>query len=366
MNFNNQHYKIALTLLQGIGPKKAKELLKNLDSLEDLFSLSINAIVKKTNASRTVLQKIEREKALEKAVLVFDHLIKNNISTHFYTDESYPRRLSQCVDAPLLVYGQGKYNLNSTKVVAIVGTRNATSYGKKICDELIESFVGNNVLVISGLASGIDSHVHKRCVELNVPTIGVLGHGFDRIYPSHNKALSEQMKSNGGLLTEFIPGTNPDRENFPKRNRIVAGMADATIVVESKVKGGSLITANLANDYNRDVFAYPGSIYTDTSEGCNRLIADQKAHLLQSPQYFLTMMNWQSDEKKKNIQKTMFVDLSEIQSKITKLISEHQSLQIDILSLKTKLPISQLNNELFLLEMKGVIQSLPGKKYSLA
>lgn len=366
MNYNNHHYKIALTLLQGIGPIKAKELLKNLDSLEDLFSLSINAIIKKTNASRTVLQKMEREKALEKASFVLEHVLKNNITTHFFKDDSYPRRLLQCIDAPLLLYGQGIYDLNYSKIVSIVGTRNATSYGKRLCDELIESFVDNNVLVISGLASGIDSHVHKRCVELSVPTIGVLGHGFDRIYPSQNKTLSEQMKSNGGLLTEFIPGTNPDRENFPKRNRIVAGMADATIVVESKIKGGSLITANLSNDYNRDVFAYPGSIYKDTSQGCNRLIADQKAHLLQSPQHFLTMMDWCVEEKKKNIQKTMFIDLSEIQSKITTLISEHQSLQIDILSLKTELPISQLNSELFHLEMNGVIQSLPGKRYTMA
>ena len=365
MNYNNQHYKIALTLLQGIGPIKAKELLKNLDSLEDIFSLSINEIVKKTGASRAILQKMEREKALEKALLVVEHQLKNNISTHFYSDNSYPRRLSQCIDAPILLYGQGEYNLNNSKVVAIVGTRNATPYGKKVCDELIESFVGNNVLVISGLASGIDSHVHKRCLELNVPTIGVLGHGFDRIYPAHNKSLSEHMKANGGLLTEFIPGTNPDRENFPKRNRIVAGMSDATIVVESKIKGGSLITANLANDYNRDVFACPGSIYNDTSQGCNRLIADQKAHLFQSPNHFLAMMNWKTDEKKSNIQKSMFVDLSEIQSKITKLISEHQSIQIDILSLKAELPISQLNNELFHLEMNGVIQSLPGKKYTM-
>jgi len=365
LNYNNQHHKIALTLLQGIGPVKAKDLLQSLDSLEELFSLSINAIIKKTGANKSILQKMGREKALEKAFSVAEHLLKNNVSHYYFEDENYPRRLLQCVDAPLLLYGQGNFDLNNSKIVSIVGTRNATSYGRRLCDELIQSFIDKNILVVSGLAEGIDAHVHKRCVELNIPTIGVLGHGFDRIYPAQNKSLAESMKKNGGLLTEFIPGTNPDRENFPKRNRIVAGMCDATIVVESKIKGGSLITANLSNDYNRDVFAYPGSIHKETSQGCNRLIADQKAHLLQSPEDFLTMMNWDVDEKKKSVQKTMFLDLSEIQTKITSLISEYQSLQIDILSLKTELPISQLNNELFHLEMNGIIQSLPGKKYSM-
>ena len=365
MNYNNLHYKIALTLLQGVGPVKAKSLLNRLSSIEELFTHSINVIAKKTGVNQSFLQKMDREKALNKSVFVADHILKNNISPCYFDDDNYPRRLLQCIDAPLLLYGQGKFELNNSKVVAVVGTRNATSYGRRVCDELIASFVDKNILVVSGLASGIDEHVHKRCVELNVPTVGVLGHGFDRIYPSHNKTLSERMKINGGLLTEFIPGTTPDRENFPKRNRIVAGMSDATIVVESKLRGGSLITANLSNDYNRDVFAYPGSIHKETSQGCNRLIADQKAHLLQSPEDFLAMMNWNTFEKKKEVQKTMFLDLSDIQTKITTLISQHQCLQIDVLSLKTALPISQLNNELFHLEMNGIIQSLPGKKYSL-
>lgn len=365
MNYNNLHYKIALTLLQGIGPIRAKDLLQRLDSIEDLFNLSIQNIVKKTEIHSSFLQKMDRENALQKSISVVEHVLKNNISTYYYEDEKYPRRLIQCIDAPLLIFGQGVFELNNSKVVAIVGTRDSTSYGKRLCDELIESFVDKNILVVSGLANGIDAHVHKRCVDLNVPTIGVLGHGLDRVYPWKNKRLADEMKINGGLLTEFIPGTSPDRENFPKRNRIVAGLSDATIVVESKIKGGSLITANLSNDYNRDVFAYPGSIHKETSQGCNRLIADQKAHLLQSPEDFLNMMNWNTIEKKKTIQKTMFLDLSDIQTKITALISQHKSMQIDVLSLKTELPISQLNNELFHLEMNGIIQSLPGKKYSL-
>lgn len=365
MNYNNQHYKIALTLLYGVGPVKAKEILQRVSSLEALFELSDSELLKKMEVKRSMLQKMDRKNALIKSEKVLEHLQKNNISMIYFEDENYPRRLLQCIDAPLLIFTQGTIDLNASKTVAIVGTRNATSYGKRLCDELISSFVDKHILVVSGLAAGIDAHVHKRCVEFNISTVGVLGHGFDRIYPAENKGLSEQMKLNGGLLTEFIPGTNPDRENFPKRNRIVAGLCDATIVVESKLKGGSLITANLSNDYNRDVFAYPGSIYKETSQGCNKLIADQKAHLLQSPDDFLVMMNWKINEKKKSIQKTMFPNLTEIQTKITSLISSHQSLQIDVLSLKTELPISQLNAELFHLEMSGVIQSLPGKQYCM-
>ena len=365
MNYNNLHYKIALTLLHGIGPVKAKEILQRIDSAESLFTSSISEILRNTGISRSFIQKMDREKALEKSIAVVDHLQKNNISMYYFEDENYPRRLQQCVDAPLVLFSQGIVDLNTSKVVAVVGTRNATSYGTRLCEELINSFVDQDIVVVSGLASGIDAAIHRCCIAQNVATIGVLGHGFDRIYPAENKGLSEKMKFNGGLLTEFIPGTTPDRENFPKRNRIVAGLCDATIVVESKLKGGSLITANLSNDYNRDVFAYPGSIHKETSQGCNKLIADQKAHLMQSPDDFLTMMNWKNDEKKTAIQKAMFTNLSDIQLKITVLITLHHSLQIDVLSLKTVLPISELNAELFYLEMNGLIQALPGKRFCM-
>ncbi len=366
MNYNNLHYKIALTLLNGIGPVKAKEILSRVNSVERLFSVSAPELSKITELKQSIIQKMNREEALLRSTFVVEHLNKNKISTFYFEDDNYPRRLLQCVDAPLLLYGKVNVDLNASKIVAVVGTRDATSYGRRLCDELIASFIDQNILVISGLALGIDAQIHKNCVDLGVSTIGVLGHGFDRIYPTQNRSLSEKMKMNGGLLTEFIPGTNPDRENFPKRNRIVAGLCDATIVVESKIKGGSLITANLANDYNRDVFAYPGSIHMETSQGCNKLIADQKAHLLQSPDDFLTMMNWKNEKKKKDIQKALFHDLSETQAKITNIISLHQSIQIDVISLKTELPISQLNTELFHLEMNGIIQALPGKKYCLA
>ncbi len=366
MNCNHLHHQIALTLLHGVGPVKAKELMLHIESIEDIFTMSSTQLAKTCGVSRTLIEKMNRKEALQNASVVLEHMKKHEIQPFFMNQAEFPRRLKNCVDAPLLLYGKGALPLNQSKLVAIVGTRDATSYGKRLCDEIISSFVDQNIVVVSGLATGIDTHVHQRCVDLNVPTIGVLGHGFDRIYPSANRTLAKKMLEGGGLLTEFIPGTAPDRENFPKRNRIVAGMTDATIVVESKLKGGSLITAGLANDYNRDVFAYPGSIHKETSQGCNRLIAVQKAHLLQSPEDFLTMMNWKESQKKKDVQRQLFPDLNAIQTQIAKLLGEEQTLQIDILSLRTALPISQLNIELFQLEMNGVIQSLPGKKYTLA
>ena len=366
MNYNNLHYQIGLTLLNGIGPIKAKLLLRSLDNIEELFLLSPTHLQQKTGFKSSFIREMNRDEALEKSLEVVDHLCRHNVRAIFYDEVDYPRRLKNCVDAPLILYKKGKIELNPEKVVAIVGTRSATSYGKKICQHLIESFQTSDILVVSGLALGIDACVHRYCLEYDVPTIGVLGHGLDRIYPSQNRMLASSMLDKGALLTEFIPGTNPDRENFPKRNRIVAGFSDATIVIESKKRGGSLITAHLANDYNRDVFAYPGNVNTETSQGCNQLIASQKAHLIQEPNDFLTLMNWKEQASQKEVQRTLFPNLSNVQMSIVDIITKNSGIQIDVLSIKSELPISQLNVELFHLEMEGVVQSLPGKVYSLA
>jgi len=365
LNYTYLHYQIGLSQLYGIGPIKAKELIYKLESAEQLFSANQSEIQKLTGLNIRAIQKMDRKKALEKSIAVINHLQKHSIDTSFYTSDEYPRRLKQCVDAPILLYKKGNCLVNSPKLVAIVGTRNATHYGQSIVRDLIASFQGKNIVVVSGLALGIDSYVHKYCLDFGVPTIGVMGHGFDRIYPAKNRTLAKEMLVDGALLTEFIPGTDPDRENFPKRNRIVAGMTDATIVVESNIKGGSLITARLANDYNRDVFAFPGNINTKTSQGCNQLIADQKAHLIQSPGDFLALMGWNEDNTVETVQKALFLDLSIHQQQIVAALDQETQLPIDVLSLKAKLPITELNQELFHLEMEGLIRSLPGKSYVL-
>ena len=340
--------------------------MRSVDSVEEVFLTKPQELRQKTGFSASFIREMKREEALRKTLAVVEHMERNHIKAVCYDDSNYPRRLKNCVDAPLVLFQKGNVSLNPAKIVAIVGTRGATPYGKKICQELIQSFQGSDITVVSGLALGIDACAHRHCLEYDVATIGVLGHGLDRIYPSQNRSLANKMLNTGGLLTEFIPGTEPDRENFPKRNRIVAGISDATIVIESNIRGGSLITAHLANDYNRDVFAYPGNVYTETSQGCNQLIANQKAHLIQNPEDFLTLMNWAEPNKPRDIQRALFPNLSAEQKSIVDIISKSRGIQIDVLSMQAELPITTLNTELFHLEMEGVIQSMPGKTYALA
>jgi DNA processing protein len=292
--FTNLHYKLGLSFLFGIGPKKASILVSKLGSPEAVFTVDLRSLHHMSGISMNIIRQMNRTAALEIADRQIEFIEKNNIRTHFYLDVNYPRRLRHCDDAPLVLYSKGNFDTNPSRSVAVVGTRSATDYGKGLCEELIQEFKGTEIQVVSGMAFGIDICAHQLCVKHGIQTVGVLGHGLDRIYPQLHKRTAEQILEHGGLLTEFIPGTKPDRENFPMRNRIVAGMTDATIVIESKNSGGSLITAELANDYNRDVFAYPGNIGQIHSEGCNQLIRTNKAHLLTGGVQFLKEMGWQT------------------------------------------------------------------------
>ena len=365
MKNSNLNYQIALTLLKGIGPIKARLLLSQTESLESIFLDSLTSISKKTNISLSILKQMNREKALDIANQHASYVTKNNLESHFFTSDTYPRRLKQCADAPILLFSKGNTNLNFEKIVAIVGTRNATEYGKSVCEEMIKGFIGKNILVVSGMAYGIDIFTHQLCVKYDVPTIGVLGHGLDRMYPSEHIITAKKMFKNGGLLTEYLPGTNPDRENFPMRNRIVAGMSDATIVIESKESGGSLITAELANDYNRDVFAIPGNVGQIYSKGCNTLISKQKAHLITNSNDFLTWMQWKEDVKPKSVQRMLFVDFSEEEKQLISILEQEGELSMDSLSVKSNNPISKTSVLLFNLEMAGAVKTLPGKKFRL-
>jgi DNA processing protein len=255
--------------------------------------------------------------------------------------------------------------LNQNKTVSIVGTRNLTNYGSKILHELIESMKNEQIQIISGLAYGVDVLAHRLSLEYGLETIGVLGHGLDRIYPFKHRSTALEMMENGGLVTEFMINTNPDRENFPMRNRIVAGMSDATIVIESKIKGGSIITAELANDYSRDVFAFPGDVERPYSEGCNDLIRKQKAHLITSGGDFLTFMDWKESKQKKVQQKQLFHDLTSEEGKIVHLLEVESDLHADVLCMKSGITPSQMNVHLFNLEMANVIEQLPGKRFKL-
>lgn len=358
------HYKIALTLLNGIGPRKAGILISKLGGVEAVFEEKLSVIQGETGMSKDLLKRINRENALKEAEKQLEFIFKQGIQTHFYLDSNYPRRLRQCSDAPYLLYSKGNFEPNPSKSVAIVGTRNATDYGRSMCEELILSMKENDIQVVSGMAYGIDICAHQACIRQNISTVGVLGHGLDRIYPSAHRRTAEQMFENGGLLTEFLPGTKPDKENFPMRNRIVAGMTDATIVIESKTSGGSLITAELAFDYNKDVFAYPGNVGQVYSEGCNRLIQQDKAHLITSGNEFLKFMSWELDGKKKSIEPPIFHDLSLDEQHLLDCLDgsiEH----IDVVALRMNRPVSVISVLLLTLELKGILKSYPGNKYGI-
>lgn len=365
MNKTHEIYKIAFSKLHGIGPVRAAQIISKIGSHEELFSNSLKTIWQETGLSKSILKAMKKEEALESAENQHNYNLKHGINCHFFLDKDYPRRLRQCGDPPIIIYSKGKMELNHSKVVSIVGTRNLTNYGSKILHELIESFKNEKIQIVSGLAYGVDILAHRLCLEHRLETIGVLGHGLDRIYPFKHRSTALEMMENGGLVTEYMINTNPDRENFPMRNRIVAGMADATIVIESKIKGGSIITAELANDYSRDVFAFPGDVDRPFSEGCNDLIRKQKAHLITSGNDFLTFMNWKELKQKKVQQKQLFHDLISEEGKIVNLLEVESELHADVLCMKSGITPSQMNVHLFNLEMANVIQQLPGKRFKL-
>src|SRR3569832_955086 len=292
-------HRVALTFIKNIGPAIAKSTLFHFGDEEQVFKAPKAKLTQVPGIGEKRYLDINFKTALERAEVELNYIERNNIKPIFYTDPEYPKRLKNCIDSPILLYGKGNFNLNPRHVVSIVGTRRATEYGKQLCKQLVEELQQYNVLIVSGLALGIDTYAHKESLKQSLQTIGVLGHSFDTMYPAQNRSLAEKMQENGGVLTEYPSGTIPDRENFPQRNRIVAGMADATIVIEAGIKGGALITAEIANSYNRDVFAFPGRIGDDYSEGCNFIIRNNKAQLLTCPADLAFSLGWEIGESKK-------------------------------------------------------------------
>lgn len=357
---------LALTFVPGIGDVLAKNLLSYCGSATEIFKSSRQKLLQIPGIGPKMATAILKSDCFSRAETEMKFLEKNKFRAVFYTDPDYPKRLKSCIDAPILLFYHGKADLNKQRIVSIVGTRNATAYGRQLCEELIDHLKCFDITVISGLAYGIDICAHKACVKQHVPTIGVLGHGLDRIYPALHRATAEKMLEYGGLVTEFPSQTKPDRENFPKRNRIIAGMADATIVVEASIKGGALITAEIANSYNRDVFTFPGRIGDEFSEGCNFLVRFNKAGLLTGYDDLATQLGWLDEKISPKKQQLLFPpDLTDEEKQIFNKLKEFEQVGIDDLSLKTNLPLSVLAMNLLNLEMQGVVRSLPGKTYCL-
>lgn len=360
----NCHHHVALSLLGIGGKKKLRRIINEAGDIETFFKMSKQKMKLIPGVGEKYILQLNRDQALMDAESYLSFFERTGIQSLYMDDPNYPSRLLECEDAPLVLYGKGKMNVNQQKIVAVIGTRYATDYGKQICSELIENFKDKGIVVVSGLAYGIDIHAHQKCVEQGIQTIAVLGHGLDRLYPALHQPIAEKMVLNGGLITEFLPGTKPDRENFPMRNRIVAGMCDATIVIESGEKGGSLITAELANDYARDVFAYPGSVFQPFSKGCNELIKKDVARVITCAEDFLKWMNW-DNKATENKQLILFPELTLSEQSIVDVLKEVKSMHIDQLSIALKMPVHQLSGQLLQMELANIVSSLPGDNYAV-
>ena len=363
----NLAHKIAISLIPGIGAITARNLIAYVGSVEGVFQEKEKNLMKIPGVGEVNAQKVVRQNVLERAAKEVDYILKNNIQTFFYLDENYPTRLKNCSDAPIILYFKGNANLNERRIISIVGTRNATNYGKEICEELIRSFSerGYPILVVSGLAYGIDVHAHKACLKYNVPTVGVFAHGLDDIYPALHAPIAAKMLENGGLISDFVSETKIDRQNFLQRNRIIAGLADATVIIESAEKGGALVTADIANSYNRDVFAFPGRSSDPFSRGCNKLIKFNEAVLVENAADIEKAMNWDVKTPSTRIfQTSLFSELNPEEQKLIDLLKAGDRF-VDEITMETQMPMSKVSAMLLGLEFKGLVISLPGKMYRL-
>jgi len=358
-------HQIALTLIPGVGDINGKKLVAYCGGAAAVFKEKKSALQKIPGIGLFTINKIKNHNSFKRAEQEIRFIEKYKVRPLFYTHADYPARLLNCEDGPMMVYYKGTANLNAKRVISIVGTRRASNYGRNICEQIVAELQVKDVVIVSGLAYGIDSCAHRKSLDHKMVTIGVLAHGLDRIYPSQNRKLAEQMLEQGGLITEFLSNSKPDRENFPKRNRIVAGMSDAVIVVESDKRGGSLITAGLGNSYNRDVFAVPGRVGDDGSRGCNFLIRTNRAALAENGNDIAYFMGWDDEPHLKREQPQLFVNFSDEENKVLEIIREAGEISIDQLVIKTGLPTSKLSASLLNLEFEGAVQSLPGKCYKI-
>src|SRR6187431_1801151 len=364
---NDLLYQISLTLIPGIGPVQAKILLQHYDTAE-IFTAKKSSLEKIEGIGVVKAANIKAFTNFSNAEEEIKFIEKYKITPLFLTDKNYPQRLLNCYDSPTLLFYKGDADLNASKVVAIIGTRNHTEYGKQQTERLVKELSSQKILVVSGMAFGIDAIAHKAAYKNNLATVGVLGHGLDQIYPpDHSNLAKDMLKHGGGLLTEFRSNTKPDKHNFPTRNRIVAGMSDATIVIETGDKGGSMITAELANGYNKDVFALPGRVNDHKSAGCNFLIRNNKAMLLTDAEELIEVMGWEEKSEKSVVrsQKELFIELSKDEKIIVDILKEKDLVHVDELNFKSGLSSSSMAVAILNLELQGVVATLPGKLYKL-
>jgi len=356
---------IALTMVPSVGDVHARELLQHFQSAKTIFHTRLHHLEKIPGIGKLRARRIKSFRDFPRAERELHFVKKYHINAIPITDVNYPTRLKNCYDAPILLYFRGNASLNATRVINVIGTRNNSDYGKELVKNFLEELFPYKALVVSGLAYGIDAHAHKTALRLGLETIAVLAHGLDRIYPPPHRALAMQMVEQGGLLTDFMTGDGPDKQNFPKRNRIVAGMADATIVIETGIKGGSMITAELANGYNKDVFAFPGRVKDSKSEGCHHLIKTNKAALITCAKDLVDAMNWEERKPAAKIQTKLFAELSADEMVIMKILVQKDNVHIDEIQASSNLKNSAVAAAILNLEMQGLISGLPGKMFKV-
>ena len=362
-------YKIGITLIPGIGSMNAKKLIAYTGSVEGVFKEKKKNLIKIPGIGELLAESIVNHKVLNQAEKEIEFINRYEISYHFYLDEDYPARLKNCEDGPIVLFYKGIINFNQAKVLSIVGTRNATDYGKAWCNRLTDDLKDRNhqLLIVSGLAYGVDICAHRAALRNGFETAAVLGHGLATIYPATHKATAKEITKQGALVTDFISDTQLDRNNFVKRNRIIAGLADATLVVESGIKGGALITADIANSYNRDVLALPGRSTDAYSKGCNWLIKTNKAALVETVEDLEYALGWDPPGiQKPAIQTELFAEISAEEKQIVETLRGSGELSIDLICIRLEMPMSKVSAMLLNLEFAGLVRSLPGKIYRLS
>jgi DNA processing protein len=360
-------YLLALQQVDGVGDIVAKKLITHCGNAEAVFKTKSSQLSAIDGIGTVLVRNLKDKTVFEKAEQELTFIQSNQINVAYFQDENYPERLKYCIDGPVLLFSSGNIDIKNKKIVSIIGTRQITSYGMEFCRKLIEDLTPLEPVIVSGFAYGVDIFAHQLAIEHNLQTIGIVAHGLNQIYPKNHKKYVAKVEENGGFMTEFWSTTNPEKENFVRRNRIVAGISEATIVIESADRGGSLITANIANDYNRDVFAVPGRASDKFSQGCNNLIKTQKANLLTSAADLIYILNWEitspDSKNKKAVQKQLFITLEPEEQKVYDYLLKNGKELIDSIALNCDLPIYKISGMLLNMELKGVIRPLPGKLF---
>jgi DNA processing protein len=363
MRHEDLFYVLALLKVEGVGDIVAKKLLSHFSEPSQIFKSKATNLGSIDGIGTVLVRKLKDKTIFQKAEAELRFLDDNQVNISYFQDDSYPDKLKHCLDGPVILFSSGNIDLKNKKIISIVGTRQISSYGSNFCKNLIADLAPLEPVIVSGFAYGVDITAHQVAMEHNLQTVAIVAHGLNQIYPKAHKKYVHRLEENGGLMTEFWSTSSPEKENFVRRNRIVAGISEATIVIESAEKGGSIITANLANDYNRDVFAVPGRVEDRYSQGCNMLIKTQKANLLSNAADLIINLNWDIQTGLKPVQKQLFVELNSDEQKIYDFLTKRKKEMLDIIALECDFPIFKISGILLNMELKGLIRPLPGKLF---